>query len=541
MNIKTESFFRDAAFVLFADIVLFKRITVTVGVIALLVAFLVPPTYDIGGRILVESKQLSLSPDSLGATAGYNQVLPSTPQDVETEVSLLLSPQFFKFAAGRMREQGVLPASHHGLAARLTAHVRAAADTVREGITALTGFAFTPPEDLLWKELIESVDAEQMPGTNLVQLHYYTRSPEEDLKPARLLMESFLLFRQNQGAAAESSFYGAKLKEYEQQYADLERRKVGLLQEMELAGDVNQEITRLIERINAIDDLLIDLTEKRNTSTIWLKYIQHTSKELVKQKKELNIMPPFPLNFESSDIKEINMRLFDLILEYIRISSTFTDTFDQSKGARQNLRSLERYILKMCENETALRKTQLDLYESQIREKEAQRAANMEKLQHLKKVAPELSILTEQVAALQNVIQTFIRRSEEAHLQSEAGSMLQMPSVRIGADPSVPERPYFPRKRIVIPLGVAGGILLALLAVFTRHMLRRRFVGPHDVQAALGLPTLASIRLRGYETPSLSVLWRLDDAFPRTAARIRRTWLYGRLAARLGKGGARLR
>ena len=99
-------------------------------------------------------------------------------------------------------------------------------------------------------------------------------------------------------------------------------------------------------------------------------------------------------------------------------------------------------------------------------------------LQHLKKVAPELSILTAQVNSLQSVIQTFIRRSEESRLQAEAGNMLQMTNVRIAAGPSVPERPYFPRKRVVIPVGFAGAILMALLAVFTKHMLSRKFVTP---------------------------------------------------------------
>ena len=115
MDVRNENFFKDAVFVFFADIVLFKRIAVTLCIVTLLVAFLVPPTYDIGGRILVESKQISLSPDSLGAPTGFSQVLPSTPQDVETEVSLILSPQFFKFAALRMRELNILPASQFSL------------------------------------------------------------------------------------------------------------------------------------------------------------------------------------------------------------------------------------------------------------------------------------------------------------------------------------------------------------------------------------------------------------------------------------------
>lgn len=94
MDVRNEKLPKDAVFVFFADIVLFKRIAVTLCIVTLLVAFLVPPTYDIGGRILVESKQISLSPDSLGAPTGFSQVLPSTPQDVETEVSLILSPSF---------------------------------------------------------------------------------------------------------------------------------------------------------------------------------------------------------------------------------------------------------------------------------------------------------------------------------------------------------------------------------------------------------------------------------------------------------------
>ena len=535
MDIKNENFFKDAVFVFFADIVLFKRIAVTLCLVTLLVAFFVPPTYDIGGRILVESKQISLSPDSLGASTGFNQVLPSTPQDVETEVSLILSPQFFKFAAQRMREQNILPASQFSVLTLVQSSIAAVMDYGKQGITTLTGYTFDPPDDLLWKDLMGSVNAELMPGTNLVQLYYYTRSPVEDLKPAKLFMESFLLFRQNQGAANEFSFYAAKLDEYERQYAQLERRKNDLLNEMKLSGDVNQEIGRLTSRINDTEGELLGLKEKRDIAKIWLSYIQQTAKELEKQKNELRIMPPFPFNFESSDIKEINMRLFDLILEYIRISSTFTEEFDQAKGARQNLRSLERYILKMCENEIALRNTQLKILEYQIAEKEELRATSLQQLQHLKKVAPELSILTAQVNSLQSVIQTFIRRSEESRLQAEAGNMLQMTNVRIAAGPSVPERPYFPRKRVVIPVGFAGAILMALLAVFTKHMLSRKFVTPGDVKKILGLPTLGSIKQANYASPNLSVLWRLDDTFPKTMGWVSKTFVYRMFARMLAK------
>jgi uncharacterized protein involved in exopolysaccharide biosynthesis len=535
MDVRNENFFKGAVFVFFADIVLFKRIAVTLCIVTLLVAFLVPPTYDIGGRILVESKQISLSPDSLGAPTGFSQVLPSTPQDVETEVSLILSPQFFKFAALRMRELNILPASQFSLLSWVQGAIGAVMDYAKQGITSLTGYTFPPPDDLLWKDLMNSVDAEIMPGTNLVQLYYYSRSPAEDLLPAKLFMESFLLFRQNQGTATESSFYAAKLAEYEKQYTQLERRKADLLNEMKLSGDVNQEIARLTTRVNDTEEELMGLKEKRDIAKIWLTYIQHTAKELEKQKNELRIMPPFPFNFESSDIKEINMRLFDLILEYIRISSTFTEEFDQAKGARQNLRSLERYILKMCENEIVLRNTNLKILEYQIAEKEELRANSLKKLQYLKNVAPELFIITAQASSLQNVIQTFIRRSEESRLQAEAGNMLQMTNVRIAVGPSVPERPYFPRKRIVIPVGFAGAILMALLVVFTRHMLGRNFVTPSDVRKILGLPTLASIKQANYIPPDLSVLWRLDDVFPKTMGWVSKTFIYKMIARRLTK------
>lgn len=536
MDIRNENFLRDAVTVLFADIALFKRIVLLVCIATLCVAFFVPPVYDIGGKLLVESKQLSQAPTTVAKQPmGFSELLPATPQDLETEVNLMMSPQFVRYAAQRMLDSDTLPAPPKGLMVTVRAWISTAVGTVKSTISALTGLELEEEESGLWKDLIDSTAAEQIPGTNLIQVHFFTGSPHEDLKPAQLFMESFLLFRQNQGAATGFSFYRAKLNEYERQYADLERRKTALLQEQQLVGDVNQEVATLTEKINSLDEELIRLKDSRNTSQAWLDYMRKTSQELARQKKELSMLPPFPLAFESSDIKEVNMRLLDMIVEYLRLSSTYTENFDQSRGARQNLQSMERYILKICENEMTMRTTQLGILNKQIQDKEMLRQNHLQRVQHLKTIAPELTILNAQLASLQELIQTFIQRSEESRLQNEAGSnssLLQMPSLRISAEATVPVHPMFPRKKIVLPLGLAAGIMLALLAVFTRHMLNRGFSKPSDVRSVLGIPTLASIEEKGTEPPSLSVLWSVSDLIP-IGAMFRA--LTGRKAARKRK------
>lgn len=512
-----SNFLKESLNAFFSEITLFKKVFLLFVIVTILVTFFYPPTYDIGGKFLVKGRLLPSSVDNLSANAESNQVIPAVTQDIETEVNLILSPQFFQFAAKRMENSNIAPFHNSNFVTEAVLQISEFFNKITRGVKSL----FTEDsskneiESLLWKELLMNVDASIAPGTNLVQLSYMTKFPKEDLHVAKFLMDSYIVYRLTSNTNFENVFFDSRIDDYKKNYTALENQKSSLLLDMNLVTDVNTEVDRLSSDIQRYETELEALREQQKISRVWINYVQNTIKVLMQQRKDLKVMPPFPLNFESTDIREINSRLFELMIEYTRLSSTYTEQFGQSQDVSQTLKNLERYILKMGENELTLRKTQLNIITEQIKDKTLLINQTREQLQHLKEVSPQIVILNSQLESLQNVIQTLIRRSEETKLYTEAGSLLQIPNLAIAAEPALPKGPVFPRKRIVLPLGIIGAALMGLLTVFLKHMVKRSFATPRDVEVVLGLPTLAIVKDKNYATPKISILWDLRDIIKR--------------------------
>lgn len=105
----------------------------------------------------------------------------------------------------------------------------------------------------------------------------------------------------------------------------------------------------------------------------------------------------------------------------------------------------------------------------------------------------ETQKLERERALAQQSYEIFTMRREEARIQRAIENSDYSEHVVLIGTPFAAERPAFPRAEIVLPLGLAGGLVLGITLGFLREYLAPSIRTPVDVEANVQLPVLFSI------------------------------------------------
>jgi len=114
----------------------------------------------------------------------------------------------------------------------------------------------------------------------------------------------------------------------------------------------------------------------------------------------------------------------------------------------------------------------------------------------------ELRELEREVTARRGVYEALLGRLQEIQEQRD----LLRPDARVISDAAIPDAPSFPKPGLIIVVGFIGSMGLGLLLVTVAELRDRSLRSRHEVEQALGLPTLAMVpaieKLRKGETPA---------------------------------------
>src|SRR5690606_33383509 len=93
--------------ILFANLPLIRRVFLVFAAIALLLPLLMQKVYDIEAEVMVQSKKVAQTdPANAGLHQDTDKFLPPTLADMETESSILRSPELVRGTLAKLREQG---------------------------------------------------------------------------------------------------------------------------------------------------------------------------------------------------------------------------------------------------------------------------------------------------------------------------------------------------------------------------------------------------------------------------------------------------
>lgn len=472
---------RDVLFVIFSKLHVFLGIYISLVVITALLAFLLPPVYEVTGNVLVKP---FLEPNlKLQAPLATNiRANPVTPQDINSEVNLLKSPQILKMVVERLGLDRPDPPSTW--LQRLTAGV---VSGLRRLAVSL-GLATEPkPEDQAILELQKQLNVRPITMSNLIEVSLRGTSPDQIAKVVNTLLESYVDFHiqvyQARGAkefyAQQAEIFHRQLKEAE---AELKKFKnqYGVI-ELSAQHDANVELLRTLQESLALTEAQI--RERQLKVGVQTRNLARTG-EPGAVTKEL----------QSTILEELMRVLGPLLAERERIALHYQKSSAKYQAVDRQVREIQEAYQKQLRE--LLSGAQLDLnglknYAETLR-------------RYIKKLEAHSLLLSQKQVDYERLIRDlkqyeknyllYLNKTEEARIEEQQEAN-RVSNVTVTTWAQVPSIPVFPKKLLMLFLAGSLGLLVALAGAFFSYYLDHTIKTPTDLARYSGLPVFATIDL----------------------------------------------
>ena len=448
---RTENYLRELYFIVFAQRKVIIWTTVVFFVLSVLIAFLWPPTYSASGTVFVRGKKIEKSPSEIEPV----DLRPTsvTKEDLSSEDQILTSFDVIGRAINDLKEKNLYKKE--------------------KGETS-------PPSEEVYQAK-DNIQTELIPASNIITVTFYDKNPQYALTFLKALIDQYMAYRlQVYNPNKAESFFSQQADQFNERLKSKEDELMGIVSKTQ-APDPRKEIeNNLILK----SELQKELTIQKSDAIDKELTIQHLDKAL----KDKNIhyfsfIENKPINDLSAKLQDLyiergkTLRAYNLMSDKVKlIDKQIDDTYallkaevdgvksnilKQLKIIKYKIDALEREIYDINRHNVSLQKQIIDT-------NRIERDANLYKFSY----------------------DTFSKRKEE----SVAVTAKNMPSnVSILSEAFPSDGPVFPKKQIVIPLGLLIGFITGLSFAFIREYFDHTFKKPSDVQNYVDLPVIFSI------------------------------------------------
>ncbi len=448
---RTENYIRELYFILFAQKKIILWTTVLIFVLSILIAFFWPPTYSASGTILIRAKKLEKSPEAIEAV----QLRPPsiTKEDLLSEVNILTSPDVIERTIRDLKDRKMYK-------------------KIPETQAAMTEEIYKIKNDL---------KTEIIPASNVIEITYYDKNAKNALNLLQVLMGQYVTFRFQVYHPGEAEmFYSQQSDKFKKGLETKEDELMGLIRETNIS-DPQKEIEKNLmlksELEKQLNSLISDAIEKNAE-------VQHLETAL--NTKDIQYFS----FVDNKLINELSSRLQDLFVEREKILRAYS-----LKSEKVQL------IDKQIDNTYDLLKSEVNAYKKDklkelniVREKIKSIQGRIDTIDSNNVELKEQLVNSQRIGRDINLFEfsydTFSKRREESKTVTASNVPSEI-SILNKAFPS--DGPVFPRKTVVIPLGLLVGFITGFSFGFLRHYFDHTFKKPSDVENYLGLPVIFSI------------------------------------------------
>jgi uncharacterized protein involved in exopolysaccharide biosynthesis len=465
--IRTEDYKREFIAIFFAQKRLIFWTTYLIFVGAMLVAFYWPSTYAATGTILISGKQVEdRTPQAVDR--GETRAFEVMKEDISSEVEILVSPEVIRSTLQSLGRGG-----QGAPTAADAAAVHAVARNLRTKV---------------------------VPATNVIEVQYLDPRQDRAVQVLDTLMDNYL--------ALHEKLYAQRAQPPAQLFADQAAR---------LGDDIRKKEDRLVE--------LVQSTGAAEPANEILENIK-LKKVLEQQRNELRSQ----LIEATNNLDQIDKALARDEFQYF--SFVKNDIINQLSLKLETL-AVERGVLLRTFMPAASPVTAMD---EQIRD--TMRALRTEVVAYRGDFARKLRILESQLAGLEREIAGYDRQNTLLQAQLiETGRILREAEVMKASftiysarkdeveitnllgpkNPTIFAKvvnrafpsngPVFPKRNLVIPLGLAIGLITGFSLGFVREYFDHTFKKPSDVTVYAGLPVLFSLAQPGRDALDRVSAW----------------------------------
>lgn len=158
---------------------------------------------------------------------------------------------------------------------------------------------------------------------------------------------------------------------------------------------------------------------------------------------------------------------------------------NEIKELRENITVEATKIIRNLDNERDLARIRLANLQGEVARVQA-------RLDQQNEAEGTMRALDSEVKANNQLYETMLSRLKETRIQDDS---VQQADARLISRAVVPGRPYYPRKQLMIAAALAVSMVLALMVAFLVEFLDAGFRSVAQLEAASGVPTLATVPL----------------------------------------------
>jgi uncharacterized protein involved in exopolysaccharide biosynthesis len=443
-NSKTENYLREYAFIFFAQKNIILLVTAIVFILAAAVAFLWPPLYGATGSIIVKAR----SDKIIASLEDPRTLLDRTrKEDLFSEATILTSNDVILRAVEKLERRP---------------------DFSDRNINPLS--------------VKSNFTADILPSSNIIDLQFTWDDPMVAEKILDVLMETYLSFRSAVfNPPQQKQVFADRSENY---MRDIEGKQQGLLEAIkdEHAPNPALEIQHNLEIKKAYTTKLQHFKEELADKEVLITQIEsELGSDSIRFFSYIDI----------DTVTVLNSKLQELIIKRNNIRKWYSP---ESKKAVAISREVAE-TAQLIRSEAASYQRKLKDQVTALKEKVQLLHNEIERIDERNLVLKSLDLRLQNIDRESDLLglsfDTFARQKEEADFFNKAGPVMSYVSVI--AEAHALDGPVFPDKTLLLPLGLAAGLLLGLTAGFVREFMDHRFKRPEDVERQLGLPVVLSI------------------------------------------------
>jgi len=447
-----EDYKKELLSIFFAQRWIIFWITVIIFGCAILIAFLWPPTYSAGGSILVKGKKAE---KSLGAIE-KEEIRPFrlTKEDLASEIEIITSPDVIGRTIKYIKQSNL--------------HLK----------SQKSGSEIHKIKNNLKTELV--------PASNVIKITLYSKNPQDAKTILEVLMEQYILYRMEIYNPVQTEvFLSNQVDNFKDSLKEKSDELVALSEKTKLS-DPQKEMEN---NLNVKMDLEQQLNVLRNDAIEKRLYIEHLEKVLSDEKIHF---------FSSVENPAINgtaglgPKLQELVAERRNVLRVYHPSSEKIQALVKQIS----YTYSALKNEVIVYKDNLSNQLRIINEKIINFEDSINNISkrnvEIRRQQININRIEKEVQMLLSSFETFSMRREEAKINSSRDTV-NLSRISILSKAFSSGEPDFPKKKIVIPLGLIVGFIVGCSLGFFREYFDHTFKKPSDVETYTGLPVIFSI------------------------------------------------
>jgi uncharacterized protein involved in exopolysaccharide biosynthesis len=336
-------------------------------------------------------------------------------------------------------------------------------------------------------DLLGGLFAEPIEETDVIRLTFQSLDPESAVEGVNAVAHAYLQYRREMKRARQTSEFFEEEIEAMRARVDRSRAELALYKTQHGLADIDQQTDELIRQHANFEDDLMEVRAERAARAAELEVLDRSRKE----HPEL-LVPTAELG-EDLNLQSYQRRLAELQAKLNSLLATYTLESPQVKAVVRDVEACKASIRQVVDEMIEARRNELAV----LRGRESTLTAEIRRIDQELESMPEHE---RQLALMLQELKSNMERLQElevglqSHRLNEAVdprlSNLQMLSDAVSARQSGGGS----RQKLFVVFSFILALGMALVAVFVVDTLDHTVKFPADVESALGVPVLASVR-----------------------------------------------